>query len=280
MSALDRVTAWPVSTVAAGYVDSYGECRTIGPAATPLPLASVTKALFAYVVLIAIEEGTLALDQPAGPGGATVRHLLSHSSGLPAEGATPISEVARRRIYSNAGFEILGRELETASGLDPATYFHEALVAPLGLQATALAGSVAHGARSSVDDLLKVAGEWLHPTLVAAETLAAATSPQLGDLPGVLPGYGRQEVNSWGLGFELKGTKAPHWTGQANSAATFGHFGRAGTFVWVDPQHRVGCAVLTDREFGSWAMRLWPELSDAVVAEATQAESTPGAGSR
>jgi hypothetical protein len=35
----------------------------------------------------------------------------------------------------------------------------------------------------------------------------------------------------------------------------------------VDPEARVACVVLTDREFGAWAKAEWPALSDAVLAE-------------
>ena len=86
-------------------------------------------------------------------------------------------------------------------------------------------------------------------------------------LVGVLPGLGRQDPNDWGLGFELKDAKHPHWTGAANSPHTFGHFGGAGTFLWVDPDAHAACACLTDLEFAEWALAAWPPLADAVVAE-------------
>ena len=257
-----------MTTVAAGWVDDHGRRATRGPADRPFPLASVTKPLFAYAVLIAVEEGTLALDQPAGPEGSTVRHLLCHASGLGDDAERPLAAPATRRIYSNAGYELLGRLLEIESGLSAATYLREAVVLPLGLTATALSGSPAHAATASVEDLLVVAAEWLRPTLISATTMADATSAQFPDLIGVLPGYGRQDPNPWGLGFEIRGTKSPHWTGSTNSPATFGHFGRAGTFVWVDPVAGAACAVLTDRQFGPWAEPRWPALSDAVLADA------------
>jgi len=47
--------------------------------------------------------------------------------------------------------------------------------------------------------------------------------------------------------------------------ATFGHLGGSGTFLWVDPGAGVALAVLTDREFGHWALEAWPALSDAVL---------------
>jgi len=97
-------------------------------------------------------------------------------------------------------------------------------------------------------------------------TLAEATAVAFPGLAGVLPGLGRQNPNDWGLGFELRDGKSPHWTGARNSPRTFGHFGRSGAFLWVDPDAGVALACLTDLEFGDWAKEVWPVLSDAVLA--------------
>jgi len=107
----------------------------------------------------------------------------------------------------------------------------------------------------------------LAPTVVARETLDEATAVAFPGLVGVVPGFGRQDPSDWGLGFELKDAKSPHYTGSANSPRTFGHFGGAGTFLWADPDARLVCVCLTDREFGDWAHEAWPRLSDAVLAE-------------
>ena len=87
-------------------------------------------------------------------------------------------------------------------------------------------------------------------------------------LDGVLPGFGTQTPNDWGLGFELRDHKSPHWTGSTNSTRTFGHFGAAGTFLWVDPDFEVALVVLTDRPFGEWATLAWPPFADQVLAAA------------
>jgi CubicO group peptidase (beta-lactamase class C family) len=84
-------------------------------------------------------------------------------------------------------------------------------------------------------------------------------------LVGVLPGFGRQDPNDWGLGPELRDHKSPHWTGSHNSPRTFGHFGQAGGFLWVDPEAGLACACLTDRPFGPWAAEAWPALADDVL---------------
>jgi len=239
-----------------------------------LPLASVTKPLAALAVLVAVEEGAVDLDAPAGPPGSTLRHLLAHSSGLIFDGAPAprrvITKPGRTRIYSNAGFEVMAEHVEQATGIPFGEYFAQAVCRPLGLRHTALHGSPAYAATSTVDDLVVVARELLEPTLVHRSTLDAATTVQFPGLPGVLPGFGRQVPCDWGLGFEIRDGKAPHWTGRRNSPATFGHFGRSGTFLWVDPVARLAAVVLTDRDFGDWATTAWPSLSDAVLAAVGQ----------
>jgi len=90
-------------------------------------------------------------------------------------------------------------------------------------------------------------------------------------LPGVLPGHGRFETNDWGLGFEIRDSKSPHWTGHTNAPSTFGHFGQTGSFLWVDPTHGLACAALTSVTFGPWAAAAWPTFSDAVLDEYARA---------
>jgi CubicO group peptidase (beta-lactamase class C family) len=228
----------------------------------------VTKVLVALATLVAVEEGSIDLDQAAGPPGSTVRHLLAHASGLAPDSDDVLAPPGSRRIYSNRGFELLGEELLQATGLSAADYLHESVVEPLGLRATRLERSPASGAISNVDDLLVVGRELLTPTLISERTLREATAVAFPGLDGVLPGFGRQSPNDWGLGFELRDAKSPHWTGATNSADTFGHFGRSGTMLWVDPVARVALVCLTDRDFGPWAITAWPALADAVLRDA------------
>ncbi|HET8752402.1 MAG TPA: serine hydrolase domain-containing protein [Gaiellaceae bacterium] len=265
MEALRAIDGWNAGTPAAGVTHAGGVVATQGPRDGALRWASVTKLLTGLALLVAVEEGTVDLDEPAGPPGSTLRHLLAHASGLPVDGDRPLTEPGRRRIYSNTGIELAARLLEERAEIPFADYFVHAVVRPLGL-AGRLAGSPAHGYRGPLDDLLALGGELLEPTLVAAETLAEATTVQFPGLSGVLPGLGRMEPNDWGLAFELRDAKSPHWTGSRNSERTFGHFGASGTFLWVDPVAGLACGVLTDRPFGDWAKEAWPAFSDAVLA--------------
>jgi CubicO group peptidase (beta-lactamase class C family) len=266
VEALRQVESWEVETAAVAVVDPEGVGARLGPHDLALPWASVTKLATALAVLVAAEEGSVDLDAPAGPPGSTVRHLLAHASGLPPDGHSPIAKPGERRIYSNAGFEALAESVAEAAEMPFDEYLRLAVFEPLGLGAE-LRGSPATGIEGSLDDLAALGRELLAPSLVAPETLREATAVAFPGLVGVLPGFGRMEPNDWGLGFELRDGKEPHWTGTRNSSATFGHFGRSGTFLWVDPEARLALACLTDRPFGDWAKDAWPRLSDAVLAE-------------
>lgn len=266
MDSLRAIDRWDAGSAAAGVARADGVLATHGPREAALPWASVTKLLTGLALLVALEEGTVDLDEAAGPPGSTLRHLLAHASGLPLDGEQPLVEPGRRRIYSNTGIELAARLLEERAEMPFAEYFAQAVVGPLGL-AGQLAGSPAHGYRGPLDDLLALGRELLAPTLVAPETLDEAATVQFPGLTGVLPGLGRMEPNDWGLAFELRDSKSPHWTGSRNSERTFGHFGASGTFLWVDPDAGLACGVLTDRRFGDWAKEAWPAFSDAVLAE-------------
>jgi CubicO group peptidase (beta-lactamase class C family) len=264
--ALDALASWPVTTAAGAVVTAAGTVEETGPTAWQTRIASVTKPLVALACLVAVEEGTLDLDAPAGPPGSTVRHLLAHASGLPFEGTTPIARPGTRRIYSNTGFEAAAGALAAGTGMSVGAYLAEAVLEPLGMTATELRGSPAKDGWSTVADLSRFAHELLVPRLVTPATLAEATSEQFPGLAGVVPDLGRFDPNPWGLGFEIKGSKCPHWTAPGGSPRTFGHFGGSGTFLWVDPDAGRGCVVLTDREFGDWAVPLWSAVSAEVLA--------------
>jgi CubicO group peptidase (beta-lactamase class C family) len=238
-----------------------------------LPWASVTKLATALATLRAVDAGRLGLDEPAGPPGSTVRHLLAHASGLAFEGGTVQAPPGRRRIYSNAGYEVLASVVGAAVGEPFPSWLEGSVLEPLGMTATRLDGSPAAGMVGPLADLVGLAEELQRPWLVAPETAALMRSVAFPGLSGVLPGLGYQPLNDWGLGPEIRNGKAPHWTGAANAPATFGHFGAAGGFVWVDPVAGVACACLTGAPFGTWARAAWPALADAVLASYRVASS-------
>lgn len=266
VEALRQIEAWPAEFAAAGVTTRDATLATAGDTRRSVRLASVSKPVTALALLVAAEEGSVDLDEPAGPEGATVRHLLAHASGLPFEGDEPIAPPARRRIYSNEGFRLLGERLALRTEMSFSAYVRAAVCEPLGI-ALDPDGHPGAGMHASLDDVLALARELLAPTIVAAETLSEMTRVQFPGLDGVLPDFGRFSPLDWGLGVELKSGKAPHWSGSLTSEQTYGHFGGSGTFLWVDPSAGIACAALTTLEFGPWAKAAWPALSDAVLAE-------------
>nr|WSY55239.1 beta-lactamase family protein [Streptomyces sp. NBC_00886] len=273
LQSLALIENWPVPTAAAGVVRADGTLLgTHGPIDHRFPLASVTKPLAAYAALVAYEEGAVELDEPAGPPGSTVRHLLAHTSGLAFDEHRVTAPPGQRRLYSNAGFEQLGDHIAKATEIPFAEYLRQAVLDPLAMTATTLeaTGSPAKDGVSTVEDLLRFAAELQTPRLLDPRTVAAAMTVQYPGTKGVLPGYGHQNPNDWGLGFEIRDSKSPHWTGSSSSPRTFGHFGQSGTFLWVDPVAGAACVALTDRAFGPWAVEAWPTFTDAVLADLSE----------
>jgi CubicO group peptidase (beta-lactamase class C family) len=265
VQALRQIDDWPVEFAAAGVVHPEGRVTTRGDASRSVRLASVSKPVAALAVQVAAEEGVVDLDEPAGPPGSTVRHLLAHAGGLPFEGTEPIARPGQRRIYSNEAFRVLAEHLATRAEMAFGDYVRLAVCEPLELGLDP-AGDPGSGMRAALQDVLALGSELLRPRLLAEETRDELVTVQFPGLTGVLPDYGRFEPLDWGLGVQLN-TVPPSWMGTRASPRAFGHFGGTGTFLWVDPEAQVVCAALTTREFGEWAKDAWPRLSDAVLGE-------------
>ncbi len=278
MQSLRLTRAWPVDHVSAAAVvlapGAAPEITIEGDPTRSYRIASISKPLAAWAALVAVEEGLLTLDDPIGQPGCTLRHLLAHAGGYPFDGPDPITTPGKRRIYSNTGIELAADAVAAAARMPFDQYLVEAVFEPLGMAGSELRGSPAHQVWSTVDDLVRFAVELARPRLVSPATAAIATAPVFPHLSGVVPGIGRFTTCSWGLGMEIHGDKQPHWMGATNSQQAFGHFGGAGTLLWVDlgavHDRGVACIALTDRPFDDWAdtaLRVWPELSDALIGE-------------
>jgi hypothetical protein len=147
-----------------------------------------------------MEEGTLDLDEPTGPPGVTVRHLLAHAGGLRVRHRGLLLP-ERKRIYSNTGFDALAEHLAHNAGMAAADYVQLAVFEPLKMFHTDLrGGSLAHGAWSTGADLARFAQELLAPTLIHPDTLALATSVAYPGFVGILPGIGPQKPERLGPG--------------------------------------------------------------------------------
>ena len=262
VEALRQVEGWPCAHVAVA-VDRRASRRLTATCERGFRWASVTKLATAVAVLVAAEEGIVDLDEPAGPPGSTVRHLLAHASGPAVRGRRRRSRGPGRGASTRTrGFDVLGELVGARAEMPFAEYFEPVWGFPL-------AGSPGSG----VEALARAAAR-RRARAARADADRARDARRGGDASSsrastaCCPGFGRQTPNDWGLGFELRDGKTPHWTGARNSPRTFGHFGRSGTFLWVDPDAGLALACLTDLDFGDWAQEAWPRLADAVLEAA------------
>src|SRR6056297_882585 len=107
MTALDLTADWPVHHVSAAVLRQGETIATIGDVDRVQRLASLSKPMATWATLVATEEGIVALDQPMGQPGCTLRHLLAHAGGYPFEGFEPIARPETTRTYSNSGFSLV-----------------------------------------------------------------------------------------------------------------------------------------------------------------------------
>ncbi|KJL25831.1 Penicillin-binding protein 4* [Microbacterium azadirachtae] len=252
-------------TALVGVTDPERTLAVQGDPEAVLPLASVTKPLTAWGALVAVERGLVDLDEPAGPAGATVLNLLDHTSGLPMEGEEPQKAPGERRIYSNAGFDALAAHIADAVGMDFADWMLREVTLPLGMERTDVTGRPSAGATASIEDLLIFGREVLRPTLIPAALRDLALTVSHPGLRGIVPGYGSYADNQWGLGFELKGVKSPHWLSDSFPPETAGHFGALGSFLFVDRSRDIAAAFLSGVPFGEEHKRIWPALTDEIA---------------
>ena len=265
----DEVANWGTVDPAVAVVGRTGVLGTAGPVGVPRRWASVTKIIAALAVLDVVHEGLLDLEEPAGPPGSTVRHLLAHASGFAFDETRVLAAPGTRRIYSNVGIDVVTElACERTSSANVGALLRDRILGPLRMAGTTLTGPPSHGAVGPVADLGRLALELLEPRVLRPGLVDQAVTPSFPELAGVLPGFGRQSPNDWGLGVEIRGRKSPHWTPEGLSPSAFGHFGQAGAFLWVDPSRSLGLVAATDTAFGPWAVREWPRTSERVLASA------------
>ena len=283
----------------------------VGPD-TLFALASLTKPLVGAACMVALEEGLLDLDAEVRDGFALRHLLSHCAglpeAGLRWE-EPPEYPPGTQRWYSNAGYVQAARLLEAASGMTCAAYLREAVLAPLDMDASlGLAeadalraarvwqpgrygeGELFNGERYRRDgppqsgafasarayarflSCLLAGGAAGGGALLAPETVDEMLAPQFGPLPGGVGGVGEWPDLCWGLGFDVRGQREPHWAGPALSERAASHFGASGTLAWLDPERGLGLVALASRgTYNGWWREPWAALGVAVTAAAAAA---------
>jgi CubicO group peptidase (beta-lactamase class C family) len=240
-------------------------------------IASVSKGFTAMAIMMLAEQGKLSYDDPIerylpelGPVsiGVTIRHLLTHSSGLPDVGDLGIDNSklsnsiaiealqklkanlhvpGQKYLYSNTGYLLLGSIVERVSGEKFKDFLREHIFIPLSMSSTSLPGEPAGMGNilSNVDDLLKWEESFYTEKLIHKSSIDTAFTP-----------YPVKEgTSSYGFGWNitsLNGEKFVWHTGNTN-------FFRA--FIGRLLPERIAVIILTQSEEDSKRM----EINEAIV---------------
>lgn len=192
--------------------------------------------------------------------------------------------------YSNVGYALVARVVERVTGGDFWTEVDRRVIEPLGARdivakpGPAISDRIATvadaagegtdteaynsdywrnlaipwgGMYGSARDLVAFGSAFLpgRERVLSPATAKAMTTDQANGLPG---GVGALRLRwpraYWGLGWEVRGDKTKHWTGDLASPATYCHFGAAGTLLWADPERDLVVALFANR----MTLRLWP----------------------
>lgn len=166
---------------------------------TPLRIASVTKAFTALLVMQQVQEGRLRLDEPVltylpelrrdTAGRITLRHLLTHRSGLPhdqdslnlayrpEEGldADLVAEPGSTFQYNNRDYSLLARVLERVTGRTFAGLLEERVLRPAGMTRTGVHPYPATLPGEALGYVADSAGVRRHPEIDLRKYLGAAS---------------------------------------------------------------------------------------------------------
>lgn len=273
--------------------------RAFGVARTPRAvflLASITKPMTATAVMILVDRGRLSLDDPVQKvipefrggerGKVLVRHLLTHTSGLPdmlpedtalRERHAPLTDFVQAACrtpllfspgtkvqYQSMGVLLAGEMVERVTRLPLREFMRREMFTPLGMQATSLGlgGRKIADTMPSQDDR-KTDWDWnslywrdLGSPWGGAFSTAAEVSRFLRYFlqpePGILKaGTAAAMIVNQNTG--LNEAYGYGWriggvrTARGCSARTFGHSGSTGTISWLDPERDLSFVLLTTR---------------------------------
>ena len=208
--------------------------------------ASVSKMAVALAFGIEHDWELHDFTESVGPRGATIANLLSHTSGLGLEEGDPVTAIATKRVYSNYAVDLAVAAIVGEN--DPANWLNDRVFRPTGMTETRLVGRASSGVIGTTEELARLGVAWLRPDLIAR---------YLGDLDGIVPGFGRFTPCPWGIGPEIAGDKH-HWMGDW-PPASFGHFGQSGALLLLNAHEQIGLAATSTVPFGPWAVQAWPQ---------------------
>lgn len=274
---------------------------------TVFDLASLTKPIAtATCTMMLIEQGKLRLNDRVstylpefgsnGKESATILHLLTHQAGLTPDNALSDYQLGReqafenifrlkaryepgtRFMYSDVGFILLDKLIETASGAKVDQFAKEHLFEPLGMRETgylpeaelrtraatteqrdgrwlqgevhdpraaALKGVAGHaGLFSTADDLSIYAQMLLEGGSIHGQRILSEPTVRLMTTPQEIAEPGKRTLR--GLGWDMRSGYSSNRADNMSPRA-FGHGGFTGTVLWIDPEYELFFVFLSNR---------------------------------
>lgn len=227
-------------------------------------MASITKLVTGVLVMQFVDRGLVDLDVPidrylpelrrSQPCPITLRHLLTHTSGLSWTGewasdwehsmenrvamALPMLTPGTTFSYHRSGYALTSKILERISGETVPQLFQRMIFDPLGMS-SAFSENTYGGLYATSSDLGRVGQMLLNRgTFGLAEILSEKAFAAM--LPRPLPLSAAKRTVSWGIGTTLLG-------GNGLSNATFGHEAASGAVFRIDPENELVLVVARDR---------------------------------
>lgn len=230
--------------------------RYFGRAPTPMSLQSITKAVTSLAIGLLVDQGKIdSIDQPLSRwfpeftsgwrARVTLRHILTHTSGLDpgsgeelngaadrvayARAAAAVSPPGTEYVYNNRAMQLLSAVIAQAAGAQAATYLGTQLFEPLGIDDATWSGDAVGstptygGLNMKALDLavlgqmLVDGGVWRGTQVVPGNWVSQVSEPPLPRFPDV------------GLGWQLR--RRAEW----GPAFAFGHSGSQGQYIWLYP---------------------------------------------
>ena len=285
---------------------SYGKAPT--PDAVFL-LASITKPMTATAAMILADRKELSIEDPVRKylpefkGGERdrmlVRHLLTHSSGLPdmlpentelRKRHAPLKDFVAGTVrtpllfapgtqvkYQSMGILLAAEIIERITKRPLRDFLRDQVFQPLGMSAT----SLGLGGRRIADTMLcQVADEtdwnWNSSYWRNLGAPWGGAHSDVGDVSRLLQYFGRPdkrvlkpETAKAMITNQNAGLNQPYGIGWALTGTRFGHGGSTGTLCWLDPPKNLSFVLLTTKPAAESQKPLLTPASD-LVAEATK----------
>jgi CubicO group peptidase (beta-lactamase class C family) len=248
-------------------------------------VASITKPVTVTAVMMLVERGELTLEDRVasivpkfaanGKGEVQVRHLMTHTSGLPdmlpdnvklRMAHKPLSvfveEVCKLPLqfppgtkvsYQSMGTAMLGEIVHQVTGKALPEFLRKEVFDPLGMKDTSLGWQPQKKDRIAAvrepAEMAKTDWGWNSPywlgfgALLSPASVRAMTMNQLAVIPQV-PEEERR-CRPWGLGWRLNWPGSSANFGDLLAPRTYGHWGATGTVCWLDPDAQTFCILFT-----------------------------------